>query len=170
LLDYDYTTPGAYFVTIGTQNRGCLFGEILDGQLRLNELGRIVSEEWLRTAAIRSSIAIDEFIVMPNHFHGLLLINCRGTARRAPTVERFGKPVSGSLPTIIRSFKSAVTRRINQYRKTFGRLLWQRGYYERVVRNNEELNSLRKYIMDNPAQWFFDEKNPDRSNQGNQSE
>jgi REP element-mobilizing transposase RayT len=87
LLDYDYTTPGAYFVTIGTQNRGCLFGEILDGQLRLNELGRIVSEEWLRTAAIRLSIAIDEFIVMPNHFHGLLLINCRGTARRGEVRE-----------------------------------------------------------------------------------
>ena len=121
LKGYDYSQIGAYFITICTQNRECLFGKIVDGKMVLNPFGRIVADEWTKTALIRDEIKLDEWVVMPNHFHGIVVVtNCRGTARRAPTVERFGKPVSGSIPTIVRSFKSAVTKRINELRQTPG--------------------------------------------------
>jgi len=135
----------------------------------LNPLGRIVADEWIKTADIRNEIELDEWVVMPNHFHGIVWIRqtdgtsdtvCRGTARRAPTVEQFGKSVAGSLPTIIRAFKSAVTKRINESRNTPGAGLWQRNYWEHIVRNENELNRIRQYIIDNPKNWETDRENP----------
>lgn len=95
---------------------------------------------------------------MPNHFHGILVItgNCRGTARRAPTLERFGQPVPGSIPAIIRSFKSAVTKRINELRQMPGAKIWQRNYHERIIRDESEMNKIREYIQSNPIQWEMD--------------
>src|SRR5437773_1289242 len=106
LQEYDYSQPGMYFVTISVEGRTCLFGEVVRGKMILDQVGQIVKEEWLRTPVLRSSVTLDEFIVMPNHFHTVVTIvsEGRGTAHRAPTTEQFGKPVSGSLPTIIRSF------------------------------------------------------------------
>ncbi len=158
LKDYDYSQAGAYFITICTQNRECLFGEIKDGQMRLNEMGKITAIEWENTSVLRPNIELDEWVVMPNHFHGIIIIlDGRGTARRAPTaVEQFGKPVSGSIPTIIRSFKSAVTKRINEYRQMVGAKLWQRNYWERIIRNETELNHIREYIHNNPDSWEQD--------------
>jgi len=122
LQGYDYSQAGAYFVTICTRNRECVFGETADGAMRLNEAGRIVADEWLKTTAILDEIELDEWVVMPNHFHGILVIgDCRNTARRAPTAEQFGHPVAGSIPTIVRSFKSAVTKRINELCQTPGK-------------------------------------------------
>nr|WP_243664904.1 transposase [Rhodothermus marinus] len=134
LKGYDYTQPVAYFVTVVTQDRVCLFGEIVDGRMRLNRPGKIVYEEWFRTARLRPYVELrpDEFIVMPNHIHGIIRIvdiidddNVVGARRRrAPTsgttLEQFGRPVPGSIPTIIRAFKSATTRRINEGRGTLG--------------------------------------------------
>ena len=103
---------------------------------------------------------------MPNHVHGIVRIaedgrsRSRGTACRAPTMERFSYPVRGSLPTIIRSFKSSATKRINEVRSTPGAPVWQRNYYERVVRNERELDAIRQYIVDNPAKWLEDVENP----------
>lgn len=167
LKGYDYSRAGAYFVTICVQNRACLFGDIVDGEMVLNPSGQIVADEWIKTAEIRNEIELDEWVVMPNHFHGIVWIrhgggttgDCRGTARRAPTVEQFGKPVAGSLPTIVRAFKSAVTKRINQTRKTPGMTLWQRNYWEHIVRNDHELNRIRQYIINNPANWQYDREN-----------
>jgi len=99
---------------------------------------------------------------MPDHLHGIVIIHNTGTARRAPTPERFGKPAAGSLPTIIRSFKSAATKRINAYRGTPGTQVWQRGFFEHVVRNREDLNRIREYILNNPARWELDRENPER--------
>mgnify|MGYP001160333489 FL=1 len=164
LSGYDYSQNGAYFVTVCTWKRECLFGEIENNEMRLNDAGRIVFEEWIKTAEIRNEIELDEWIVMPNHFHGILVVSDgRGTARRAPT-ERFGQPVSGSLPTIIRSFKSAVTKRINEMRQTPGEQVWQRNYYERVIRNESEWHRIRRYLADNPARWGMDRENPDAVN------
>ena len=120
LKAYDYTQAGCYFVTICTNMRICLFGEVSRGVMHPNQYGRIVEEEWLRTAQLRANVAVDVHLVMPNHVHGILWITGvrRGTARRAPTKERFGRPVSGSLATIVRSFKSACTRRIKEMRRT----------------------------------------------------
>jgi len=162
LRGYDYTRAGEYFITICTRDRMCLFGDIVDGEIALNEYGKIVADEWIKTAEIRDEIALDEWIVMPNHFHGIFVIcDRRGTARRAPTMERFGQPVAGSVSTIIRSFKSAVTKRINETRQTPGVKLWQRNYYEYVIRNEDELNRIREYIIGNPAKWDLDRENPD---------
>jgi len=178
LQGYDYSRAGAYFVTICTRYRECLFGDIADGEMRLNAIGHIVANEWVKTAEIRNEIELDEWVVMPNHFHGILVIYDRrgtarrarnddhgvmGTARRAPTtttMERFGKPVAGSMPTVIRSFKSAATKRINEMRKTPGAKLWQRNYWEHVVRNESELNRIREYIQNNPNQWESDKLHP----------
>ena len=163
LKGYDYSQAGAYFVTVCTQNRECLFGEVIDGEMVLNDIGKIVAGEWMKTGAIRNNVALDKWVVMPNHFHGILVVDDgRGTAHRAPTVEQFGQPVSGSIPTIIRSFKSAVTKRINEIRKTPGEKLWQRNYYERIIRNENELNHIREYIANNPMKWKLDRGNPDK--------
>ena len=133
---YDYSQAGAYFVTVCTRNRECLFGEIIDGEMRLNDAGRMVDSEWLNTPRIRPQVELDGYIVMPNHVHGIICVvdDGRGTARRAPTVERFGCPVPGSLPTIVRAFKSAATKQINTLRGTPGTPVWQRNYYEYVIR------------------------------------
>jgi len=120
-----------------------------------------VRDEWNKTQQIRPEIELDQFIIMPNHFHGIVwIVDGRGTARRAPTgeptCEQFGKPVAGSIPTIVRAFKSAVTRQINLYRNTPGAPVWQRNYYERVIRNEAEMNAVREYIANNPQQWALD--------------
>ncbi len=164
LKGYDYSQAGAYFVTICTQNRACLFGEVVDGQMRVNELGEIVREEWLRTGQIRPNVELDAFVVMPNHIHGIIVLrgyDRRGTLQRAPTtVERFGKPTSNTIPTIVRLFKSATTKRINHLRGTPGARVWQRNYYERIIRNDDELRRIREYIANNPLQWALDRDNP----------
>ncbi len=161
LKGYDYKQAGVYFVSMCTLNRTCFFGDIVNGEMMLNAEGQIVAGEWIKTAEIRNNIELDEWVVMPNHFHGILVINeCRGTARRAPTVEQFGKPVPNSIPTIIRSFKSAVTKRINKLRNSPGAKIWQRNYYEHIIRNEDELNCIREYITNNPLKWEFDKENP----------
>jgi REP element-mobilizing transposase RayT len=166
LQGYDYTNPGAYFITVSTWNRECLFGGIVNGLMKVNEYGEIVRDEWVRTEDVRPNISLDEFVIMPNHFHGILFINddgrytSRGTLQRAPTVERFGKPVSNSIPTIVRLFKSTTTKQINLIRNHPGMPVWQRNYYEHVVRNEKELFKIRKYIKDNPLQWELDVENP----------
>ena len=116
LRGYDYSRAGAYFVTMCVQNRACLFGDVVDGQMVVNPLGRIVADEWIKTADIRNEIELDEWVVMPNHFHGIVWIT-HGTARRAPTVGM----QSRSLGTMIAGFKSTVTKHINESEKSAGR-------------------------------------------------
>ncbi|MCJ7624078.1 MAG: hypothetical protein MUO76_11290 [Anaerolineaceae bacterium] len=123
LPGYDYTQPGAYFITICTYEKTCLFGEISECEIRLSHTGQIAQNEWLRLNNRFQHINLDEFIIMPNHIHAIITILCEGTAdvrtdtgqsnsRRASTGEQFGKPVPGSIPTIIRSYKSSVTQRV----------------------------------------------------------
>ncbi len=161
LKNYDYASNGYYFVTICTYDKQQLFGEIRRGTACcalciLNEYGNIVNDEWIKSGYIRNEIELDEFVIMPNHIHGVIIINDLGTARRAPTGQ-FGLSVSGSLPTIIRAVKSASTKRINELRNFPGQKLWQRNYYEHVIRDEKDLNRIRKYIKDNPAKWEDDE-------------
>jgi len=164
LQEYDYSSAGAYFVTICTHDRECLFGTVADEKIVLNDTGRIVESEWLKTAEIRANVSTDAYIVMPNHVHGILFIqepdDGRGTAHRAATVEQFGKPTSNSIPTIIRSFKATVTKQINEFRQTPGQKVWQRGFYDRIIRDENELNNIREYIIYNPLKWHEDKDNP----------
>ena len=158
LKGFDYSQEGWYYVTMVTYHRKHLFGEIIDGRMVLSEMGKIVDNEWLRTEKIRPNISMDKYIIMPNHFHGIIHIEeasnqSNDTSRRVPTMEQFGKPVSGSIPTIVRGFKGKVTKRINILRQTLGLKVWQRNYYEHVIRNEADLERIRKYIIDNPSKW-----------------
>jgi REP element-mobilizing transposase RayT len=150
-------------VTLCTHKWRNLFGEINSGKIVLNSKGWIVDEQWQKTATLRPHVTLDEYIIMPNHFHAILMIMESGkdTARRVPTTECFGKPVPMSLPTIIRAFKSAATKHINELRLTPGYHVWQRNYFEHVIRTDHALNRIRTYIRHNPAQWEMDEYNPD---------
>ena len=162
LQEYDYSRAGAYFVTICTKNRKCLFGDVIGGQMVLNDAGQIVVDEWTKTALIRDEIQLDEWVVMPNHFHGIVWIthgtarHCRGDRPVAPTAG----PQPRSLGAMIAGFKSAVTKGINELRQTPGAKLWQRNYYEHIVRNENELNRIRQYIINNPENWKSDRNYP----------
>ena len=163
LKGYDYSAAGGYFVTVVTFQRECLFGEIVGGEMRLSALGEIVRDEWFKTAALRRYVELreDEFVVMPNHAHGIIWImddSVGARRRRAPTEERFGKPVIGSIPTIVRAFKSAVTYRAN--RELNSANIWQRNYYEHIIRGQSDYERIANYIAANPMKWDVDEENP----------
>jgi len=162
LPGYDYAQAGAYFVTLCAHLHECLFGAVVDEQVLLTEFGQVVVEEWHRTAELRPYVRLDSYVVMPNHFHGVIWIvhDRGGTMHRAPTEECFGKPVAGSLSTIVRAFKAAATKRINRMRDTPGARVWQRNYYEHVIRTERVLNAIRQYITDNPARWTLDRYHP----------
>lgn len=150
---YDYSRSGAYFLTICPWNRQCIFGQVTGTAVVLTPEGKIVHEEWLKTPTHRSYVRLDQFIVMPNHFHGVLFLEGgEGTARRAPT--RFGKQLPRSLAAVIGAFKSAVARRV-------GRPVWQRNFFEHIIRNDESLSQIRRYIANNPSNWSSDPENPE---------
>jgi REP element-mobilizing transposase RayT len=172
LRNYDYSQPGAYFVTICTYQKQSWFGEIKNGQIYLNQLGKIVADEWLKTCKIRPNFKLDEWVIMPNHFHGIVIINdysgddqslgardapldlgARDApldlgARDAPLQQ---KP--NSLSSCIAGFKSAVTKRINLLRQNTDTPIWQRNYYESILRDEKYLAVVREYIINNPKNW-----------------
>ena len=182
---YDYSQFGGYFITICTQDRECLFGEIRDGLMALNDLGSIVHAEWDRSGEIRSELTLDHFIVMPNHIHGIVMITSVGSTGGSPALvtgnapsavgATGGSPVVGtstrsirphgpskrSLGAFVGGFKQAATIAINRARNSPGAPVWQRNYYEHVIRTEDELNRIRRYIADNPAAWPDDDDNPD---------
>jgi REP element-mobilizing transposase RayT len=172
LKGYDYSRTGAYFVTICTQNRDCIFGNVVDGAMVLNDAGMIAGDEWVKSANIRVEIEMDVFVVMPNHLHGIVIIQRdetrRGDRPVAPTADATKPPVNhmtsgprpGSIGSFVAGYKSAVTRRINHLYDTPGRKIWQRNYYERIIRNQNELKRIREYIINNPQQWEFDRNHP----------
>jgi putative transposase len=154
LQGYDYTQPGAYFITIVTYNRACLFGKIINGEMILNEYGEIVKNEWEKTGIIRPNIIIDKYIIMPNHLHGILIINdniCRDTLQRVSTIEKFGKPTKNSIPTIVRSFKSTTTKQINIIRKSlthdYGKKIIMNTSYATLMIYLAFVNILKKILQ-----------------------
>jgi putative transposase len=167
LPHYDYSQAGAYFVTVCTNGRKCLLGEVADNEMRLNGWGKIVQEEWLRTETVRPNVKLDAFIIMPNHLHGIIhLTNVGATRRVAPTgKEKICGPKMGSLGAILGQFKSVTAKRIKASRRNSGVSVWQRNYYEHVIRNENELHLIREYILNNPAKWAFDKENPGASRQ-----
>ena len=142
LKEYDYSSAGAYFITICTYNKECIFGNVTNSEMQLSEYGVIVENEWLKTAEIRSNVIIDKYIVMPNHVHGIIIIldDGRDTEHRVPTFEQFGRPTSNSIPTIIRSFKAVTKKRINEIRKSYGKTVWQSRFYEHIIRRKNKLS------------------------------
>ncbi|OGF30795.1 hypothetical protein A3H09_00680 [Candidatus Falkowbacteria bacterium RIFCSPLOWO2_12_FULL_45_13] len=160
LPGYDYSQAGMYFVTICVKNLECLFGEIVEEEMMLNELGIIVKREWLRTGVIRKEIYLDEFIIMPNYFHFIVFINECGNAL---TVGANGRsPLRmrpKSISSLMAGYKSAATKQVNLFRNMLGTDLWQRNYYEHIIRNENSLNRIRNYIWNNPGNWPNDIEN-----------
>ena len=154
---YDYASEGAYFVTMCTRDRECLFGRMENGKMICNRYGQIALACWQDIPGHFNHVLLDEYVVMPNHVHGIIWINGprRGDACVAPAYLPNG-PAKKSLGAIIGSFKSAVTRRINRSWKMAGESIWQRNYYEHIIRNDDELNRITQYIADNPMNWAMD--------------
>jgi putative transposase len=157
LREYDYSSPGFYFVTICTKGMVRWFGKVKSGAMVLNEYGSIAEDEWKKTAIIRPDVGVDAFVVMPNHVHGIVVIKHPVTATHScASLQRnnvFG-PQSMNLASIIRGFKSATTRRIHEiYHNDFE---WQPRYHDFIIRNQLQLNNIREYIRANPKHWTDD--------------
>ena len=173
LKEYDYSQPGRYFITICTKNRVMLFSEIMNGSMFLTEYGKIAGNELLKTAEKRPYVFFDNYVIMPNHVHILISLHhdngSTDTARRVPTGEGFGKPTKESIPTIIRSFKSATTNAIRKYVGTRRAVsdntpdiyvIWQSRYHEHIIRSEKAYQEIYEYIATNPIRWEFDRHNP----------
>ena len=172
LPDWDYKSDGAYFITICVKNRECVFGKIVNGKMVLSEIGEIVQRYWYEIPDHFDNVQLDEFVVMPNHFHGIVIIcdsrrrdvacNVSTMACNVSTGNIMSRisPRSNSLSAIIRSFKSAVSNWC--HKNGFEFFQWQSRFYERIIRNEKELNFVREYIANNPLKWDVD-----RNNRGN---
>ena len=158
LTGYDYSQNGAYFLTICTYDRECLLGDIVNGEMRLNESGEIVKSEWIRTSSIRQEIVLDCYAVMPNHFHAIVFV--RGGDRPVAATNNASGPRPRSIGSFVAGFKSSVTKHVNEIRKTPGIPVWQQNYYEHIIRDDDDLNRILEYIENNPARWAEDEENP----------
>ena len=174
LKGFDYSRAGAYFVTICAQGRICLFGEVVSGVMRANDAGRMVEAVWDDVPVFYAGVDIDAFAVMPNHIHGVIVL-VGAAPRGRPGIGADGRPDSGqaqgpaptglSLGEVVRRFKTMTTKRYadgveNLGWPAFAGRLWQRNYYEHVIRDDESFNRIRRYIVDNPARWVVDRDNP----------
>ena len=156
--DYDYTGNGAYFITICTHAKIHLFGDIDHGVMTLNAWGQIVNECWIAIPEHFPITSLDAFVVMPNHMHRVIIIDdINQVAKSTPSQKRqFAKPIAQSLPTIIGSFKSAATKRINQLREDASLPVWQRNYHEHIIRSHERYEMISAYIQTNAQRWSED--------------
>lgn len=163
LRGYDYSQPGAYFITICTHQRQSLFGDIVDGVMMLNTAGNIAYSEWKNISGMRHDVSLCEFVIMPNHMHGIINVGAHcmrpmnddirpvsdgqksGRVQRAPTVG-----------DIVRGYKSAVTKRVWDLCGHHGQSVWQRNYYEHIIRNDQAYSNIVEYIHSNPQKWQDD--------------
>jgi len=156
LTEWDYSTPWWYYVTICTKNFRNWFGEIKNGKMILNYLGKIVEEEWLRTKEIRSNVDLDYYVIMPNHFHGIPIIEGSEIATSVETHRDASlRIVQNNLSDIIRGFKGAVTKKV--HKMGFEQFQWQSRFYDHIIRNEDDLRRIRNYIQNNPMKWELDE-------------
>ena len=159
LRGYDYSQSGAYYLTICTYKRKCIFGEIVDGTMVSNECGKILDYCWSDLPNHYHHIKLANHVIMPNHFHGIVIISVGAGYKPAPT-ETEPAPTdpqtTHALPEIVRGLKTFSARRINEYRNTPGIPVWQRNYYEHIIRDEESLARISKYIVENPARWGKD--------------
>lgn len=165
---FDYSKEGLYFITICTNKRHFLFGKISEGKMLVNQNGKILCDCWFDLPNHYTNIVLDEFVVMPDHVHGIIIIDNYGMLKNqsmATIVETGFKPVSKpatkkiknhGLPELVRAFKTFTARKINELNGSTGRAIWQKGYYDRIIRNENEFVQIRKYIEQNPENWGKD--------------
>jgi putative transposase len=156
---YDYSLAGAYFVTICVQDRACLFGRIENGEVHLSQFGKIVEAEWLRTGRMRPNVLLDQYVIMPNHLHGIVIIDYPWLGLRQP------EDAKQRLDRIVAGFKAACVRRINEARGFRAASIWQKSFHDEIIRNERHLANVRKYIADNASMWESDLENPEQQRQ-----
>lgn len=163
LKGYDYSQAGAYFITICVQDRACLFGKIINGKMILNEMGQIAYDEWLKTSELRKNVELDVFVIMPNHIHGIIILNGRGELHspnnNTPNTNsgECNSPLRGpsnNIGAIVRGYKSSVTKRLNLL--NIGCAVWQRNYHEHIIRDEQSYQRISDYIINNPTKWEDD--------------
>ncbi|NJN20489.1 MAG: transposase [Leptolyngbya sp. RL_3_1] len=179
LKGYDYGASGLYFITLCCHQRQNLFGDIVDGEMTLNDQGKTVADEWMKTPHIRPTFELDAWVIMPNHIHGIIHISGveklhsgERAHRRAPLrCQSAAAKNNGiadrrprSLSSFVAGFKSATTKAINMTRKAPGTPVWQRNYYDHIIRDAASLQRIRQYIQNNPATWPSDQLNPAQLN------
>lgn len=151
LRDCDYCGPADYFITICSFGKRCTFGECSNGEVRLSRLGQFVDEQWRKIPEIRPGVTLDTFQVMPNHFHGVLFLPAESDS-----------PIRQQLSNVIKGFKSAVTSNARAVTGNAQLVVWQRGFYDHVIRTERALRRIRAYIEDNPWNWNDDPYHPQR--------
>jgi putative transposase len=185
LKNWDYSSDGYYFITICTKNRACVFGNVIDEKLILSEIGKIVETEWLKSFEMRADLICDEYCIMPNHIHGIVVIHNADTVHNVETVETHvraslqpndsiqpndslhfenpSKPIAirtpKSISSFVSGFKSSATKKINEMRGTPCLPVWQSRFYDHIIRREDDLNRIRIYIMNNPQNWDEDDLN-----------
>jgi len=163
---YDYSQAGYYFVTIVSHQRKNSFGKIIEREMNLNQIGLIVEEVWNAIPSHYSYVSTDAYIIMPNHFHGILIINDTNVvgARHASPLRDVDSTQHKRQPLgiIIGSFKSAVTKRVHDLGLLSQEKIWQRGYYEHIIRDEQDYRKNYEHIEANPIKWLLDEENLER--------
>jgi putative transposase len=160
IKDFDYSSNNWYYVTINTKNFINYFGKVNQKKVILNKLGYVVKEQWLKISDIRTGVELDYFIIMPNHLHGIIIINEATESKKVKTHRDASllNPICiNSLSNIIRGFKSSVTKNIHLL--GFDKFNWQPRYYDHIIRNEKDLERIRKYIQINPIKWEFEKAN-----------
>ncbi len=155
LPGYDYSLAGAYFVTIIAKNRQCLFGSIENGTMGINEAGKIITDTWQKLEKTYPYVVVDEYCLLPDHFHGILWIQELIPYGPGSKINLAGPGMIKIKPLgqLIGSFKTCSTKQINLMNHTPGERIWQRNFYDRIIRNEKELDRIRAYIMANPCRW-----------------
>jgi len=165
LPKWDYGSMGAYFITICIKYKKCHVGTIMDGKLELNHVGKIAKKYWLQIPCHFSCVSLDQFIIMPNHMHGIIVINKQRRDEALPRLYNGDyrkmsqiSPNPRSIPVIIGSYKSIVTKTINRENPNIS-FAWQSRFHDRIIRNHTEWNYVQQYIKNNPFKWKRDEYN-----------
>ncbi|MCL4547687.1 MAG: transposase [Bacteroidetes bacterium] len=156
LKEYDYSISAYYFVTICTQGKRKMFGNVVGTSMKLNQFGKIVKDCWLDLPNHYSKCELDYYVIMPDHVHGIIIIN----ESRDESVTRPNKKNHG-LSEIVRGFKSFSSKRINTLLNNENKFHWQRSFYDRIIRNEKELFAIRRYIEQNPLRWEIEKELPD---------
>ena len=175
LKGYDYAQAGLYFITICCQDRICRFGNVVNGEMKLNEYGIVAYNEWAKTPEIRPNVELGEFIIMPNHMHGIIRLLGRGELHSPEMTNELNSPndsnelnvsdilgvcktplrsPSQTIGALVRGYKSTVTKQLGLL--GFDDKLWQRNYYEHIIRDEQSYQTISKYIINNPVKWVDD--------------
>ena len=166
LPEYDYGQEGVYYVTICARDRKCIFGQIQNGQIHLNERGLIVNSSWEKLPEYYCGLILDSFVVMPNHVHFIIIIaDDVVPCGRGEITSPLRDSAKHTLGQVLAFYKYQTTKAINLLNNTPGRKIWQRNYFEHIIRNERSYNEIKRYIIENPRYWAADDENPERKSQ-----